>query len=85
MPDEITYPAFNDATVTPSNDDDLADGCRALWIGTGGNVAIALRGNVDGSPTSKVYKNVPSGFLLPVQARRVFLTGTTATDIIALF
>jgi hypothetical protein len=32
-----------------------------------------------------VYKNVPSGSILPVRAKWVLLTGTTATNIVAMY
>jgi hypothetical protein len=53
---------------------------RALWIGVGGNLAIS-----DAAGRSATFKNVGSGTLLPVQPSKVLATGTTATDIVALY
>ncbi len=68
------------AAVTPSDGTDLTFRCRALFIGTAGNVSALA---ADGS-TVVVFKNLPSGSVLPIRTSRVRATGTTATDIVAL-
>lgn len=72
-----TQPATGFIAVTPS--DTTIIGCRALFIGTSGNLTLdsANQSNV-------VFKNVPSGTVLPVQALRV-KAATTALDIVALY
>ena len=72
------FPARRVAAVTPSDTTDLS-GCRALWIGTGGNVVIKC---VDDA--SAVTLAVPTGTLLPVFAARV-MAATTATGIVAFY
>lgn len=72
-------PATKLAAVTPS--DTTIVGARALWVGTGGNVAIQARGD----DAAVVIKNVPSGTWLPISCARVMTTNTTASDIVALF
>lgn len=63
--------------VTPGPGD-LADIPRALWVGTGGDLAITLAsGDV-------ILKSVPDGTLLPVKPSRVLSAGTTASNIVAL-
>jgi hypothetical protein len=66
------------AAVTPSDSTDLT-GCRALWIGGAGNVALRC---VD--DTNTVTLVVPAGTLLPVFAARV-MAATTATSIVAFY
>lgn len=66
--------------VTPSNDSDLPILARGLWIGIGGNVKVTAKGG--GTVT---FTNVPGGIILPVRARRVHLTGTTADEIVAIW
>lgn len=68
------------AVITPSDGTDLAFRCRALYVGTAGNVSVLA---ADGS-TAVVFKNVPSGSVLMIRTTRVRATGTTATDIVAL-
>lgn len=79
-----TAPATGAAAVTPS--DSTVVNCRALYVGTGGNVAVHMQG-VLGSPreTSVTFSNVQGGTVLPISCYRVLSTGTTATNIVALY
>lgn len=70
------------AAVSTSDSADLAQIPKALFIGTGGNIALTLANDTTG--TSVTFKNVPSGTVLPVRPSRVWATNTTATDIVAL-
>lgn len=72
--------AENAAAVTPDNDNDLATAALALYIGTGGNVALITTGG-----DTVTFSNLPDAALLPVQTARVLATNTTATDIVALW
>jgi hypothetical protein len=79
-----TAPAQSYEDVTPGDTSaaDFAGGqCRGLWVGTGGDVAC-VPGNGD---AAVVFVGVPNGFILPVECIRVNSTGTTASDIVALF
>ncbi len=66
--------------VVPSDSDPLPIIPKALYVGGGGHVALD---GADGTG-AVVFRNVPSGQVLDVQARIVRATGTTATDIVAL-
>jgi hypothetical protein len=70
--------AVNCIAITPA-DSDLVAPVRALYIGGVGNVTINDTGG--GSVT---FVAVPTGTILPVMARRVWSTGTTATNIVGL-
>jgi hypothetical protein len=70
--------AVNCIAITPA-DADLVAPVRALYIGGLGNVTINDTGN--GQVT---FHNVQTGTILPVMARRVWATGTTATNIVGL-
>lgn len=73
-------PAFDGEAVTPSDTDDLPDVARALFVGGSGNVTLdTLQG------TTLTFRGLNGGAILPVGAKRVRATGTTATYIIALF
>ena len=77
-----TMPAAAAVAVTASDVTNISSGpARALFVGTGGNVALVV------SPTGSavLFKNVPSGSVLPVSALRVNATNTTAADIVALY
>ena len=80
-PNHATDPAIGAVEVTPSDDTDLSNrDCRALYVGTTGNVKVKL---VTGENIT--FVNVPSGMILPVMVKRVFSTGTVASDIVALY
>lgn len=74
-------PAVETAVVTPHNTNDLPVTCRALWVGTAGDVALMAAGDT----VAVTIKNVANGTLLPVKTKRVLVTGTTASDIVALY
>jgi len=70
--------AVNCIAITPA-DADLVAPVRALYIGGSGNLRISDTGNC-----AVTFSNVPAGVILPVMARRVWATGTTASNIIGL-
>jgi hypothetical protein len=70
--------AVNCIAITPS-DSDLVAPVRALYIGGSGNVRINDTGG-----GSVIFYNVPAGVILPVMARRVWSTNTTASNIVGL-
>jgi hypothetical protein len=73
------FPASKLTAVTPSNSTVLT-GVRAVWVGGAGDIAIMA---VDDS--AAVTFTVPSGTMLPVFAKRIMATGTSATNIVALY
>lgn len=65
--------------VTPSDTVGFGGGkCRAIYVGVSGDVSAVLGGS------SVVFKSVPVGHLW-IGATRVNATGTTATNMVALF
>ncbi|MBU1346641.1 MAG: hypothetical protein KKA16_06775 [Alphaproteobacteria bacterium] len=75
-------PARRIQAVTPADDADLPMLAKALFIGTAGDLKIVPVASPDGEPVT--LKNHPTGYVA-VQTRRVWATGTTAVDIVALF
>jgi hypothetical protein len=71
-------PATKATPVTPSDSTDLSYPCRALYVGATGDVTAVVNG------AAVLFKAVPVG-ILPVRVSRVNSTGTTATNIVALF
>jgi hypothetical protein len=74
------------AAVTPSNTVDIPavtggsnNGC-VLYVGGAGNLKVLTVGGDEVTFTA-----VPVGTFVPVQVLRVFATGTTATNIVALW
>lgn len=70
--------AFNGTAVTAS-DATIIPATRALYIGGTGNVAVRHSGG-----TTVTYNAVAVG-VLPVQVDKVLSTGTTATNIVAMY
>lgn len=77
-------PATHLRAVTPSDSTALVDGCRGLLIGTAGNVAV-IAVDAPGGASAVVLKNLANGQIVPIAARQVYSTNTTATDIVALY
>jgi hypothetical protein len=73
-------PAEFSNAVTPSDTVNFTRVCRALYVGSGGNLAV-----VEGDASVTVFANVPTGYILPVRAIRINSTGTTASNIVALY
>lgn len=73
-------PATSWVAVTPHDSTNLPAGCIGVYIGGAG--AIALVGH-DG--TAVTFSAVPVGTTLWCGAKRVNSTGTTATNIVALY
>ncbi len=78
--DQVSAPATRAIAVTPHDSNALTDIPKALFVGTGGN--ITMRG-VNGA-ADQLWKNVPSGSVLPFRAHYVRAAGTSAADILAL-
>lgn len=71
---------FRFVAVTPHDSTPLPAGVRGLYVGTGGNVAL---NGVDGAAAT--FANVVGGTVLPVQVSLVKSTGTTASNIVAMY
>lgn len=75
-----TEPAQNAAAVTPHDTNELTNWSRGLYVGTTGNIVVYF---IDSS-TSVTLSNVPVGFY-PWGVKRVLATGTTASNIVAMW
>jgi hypothetical protein len=73
-------PAENGFAVTPNDSTDLTATTRALFVGGAGNLRITTSGGDTFTMTG-----VLAGSLIPVRVVRVLSTGTTATNIAALY
>lgn len=71
-------PAIDAEVVTPGTD--VTNGSRGLYVGGAGDlVVITSRGN------QRTFFGVPAGSVLPIRVRQVVASGTTATNILALY
>lgn len=78
--DSLESPAENAYSVTPNNTTDLPFATRAFYVGGAGDVKIDT---VGGDTVTLV--GCLAGSYHPIRIKRVYLTGTTATNIIALY
>lgn len=76
----LTDPAFDGFGITPDDGTDLSQVTRAVWVGNGGSVIVVLAGG--GQVT---LANVVGGSILPIQAKRILATGTTASGLVGLY
>jgi hypothetical protein len=77
-------PAAEGEAITDATDVTLTNPARGLYVGTGGDISVTLIADPD---EELVFKNVPSGALLPLGVKKILgNTGTshTATDLIAV-
>lgn len=72
-------PSDTHAAVVISDSVTLGTPCRGIYVGVGGDIVVYT-----GTSTT-TFKNVPTGFILPVKATRVNATGTTASNLVWMF
>lgn len=77
---KVTQQAIKAVDVVPATLETLVIPGAVLYIGTGGNIKVDT---VSGDTVT--FKNVADGSVLAVQVKKVYNTGTTANDIIALY
>lgn len=65
--------------ITPSDDENIQP-TRAIYVGSSGDLTVTMKA----SGVKLTFANVPSGTVLPIQAKRVWQTGTDAGDLIGL-
>ena len=75
----VSGPFLSAASVAPHDSNELTHVTRALWVGTAGNLALVTQ---DGSAIT--FANFGPAWL-PGRIRAVKATGTTATDLVAVW
>lgn len=68
--------------VSPDDENDLPDGpCRAIWVGTSGDIELTLVGDIN----AILFSSVPASTIIPFACKRINNSNTTASGIIALY
>lgn len=67
-------------SVTPSDTVDLPNVTRGIYVGTSGDVRVDLKGG-----TTVTFRALAAGLQHGMAVTRVHATGTTATDILAVW
>lgn len=73
-------PAWGAAAVTPHDTNELPIYSRQLYIGGAGNVEVVM---VSGETV--IFPSVPAGTELAIRCKIVKASGTSATDIVAMY
>jgi len=76
----VDGPVRSAAAVTPNDGTDLSFVTRFLFVGGAGNLTVTMADGVDCT-----FTGVAASTTLKVQAKRVKSTGTTATNIVAMW
>jgi hypothetical protein len=68
--------------ITKSDTEKLPLGvCRAIWVGGAGDLAVMACGDT----AAVTISAVPAGTVVPIKAKLIMSTNTTATLIVALY
>lgn len=73
-------PATRGYAITPGDGTDLSFATRAVWVGGAGDLTVTLLGG-----DTVTLSAIPAGTLIPIRAKQVAATGTTATLIVGLY
>lgn len=77
----LASPAENAFAITPDDNNDLATHTRGIWVGGAGDIVLTLAR--DGA--SVTFAGAVAGTVIPVRAKRVHSTDTTATNLVGLY
>lgn len=73
-------PIDNAFSITPNDSTELDVATRAIYVGSTGDLTVELLKD----STAVTFVNVLSGSILPLRAKKVLSTGTTASNIVGL-
>ena len=74
-------PATQAYAPTLSDTDEIATIGRGLYVGGGGTVKCVLSGDV--APV--IFVGVPAGVVLPIALKQIYVTGTSANNLLVLY
>lgn len=73
-------PASNAAVVNPGVQEALTSTSRGIYVGTGGNLSVTLKGG-----QTVIFVGVVAGTMLPIRCTHVRSADTTASNIVAVW
>lgn len=73
-----SVPAYSAVAIV---NDAVIVACRAIYVGVAGDISV----NLATTGTAVIFKNALAGSIIPIRAIKVNATGTTATNLIALY
>ena len=69
--------------ITPSDASYLPQVTSGVYVGQTGDLVVTLKNMKDGESIN--LKNLAEGSIHPISAKKIWSTGTTATDILAIY
>ena len=72
-------PAFDAFAISPSNSVDLPYLIRGIWVGATGDISL-----ITPAGNTVLIVGIQTGYLLPIMAKRVRFTGTSASSLVGL-
>jgi|DEB0MinimDraft_10_1074344.scaffolds.fasta_scaffold58961_1 hypothetical protein len=75
----LESPVKDAFSITPNDGSDLTTSSRAIYIGGSGDLKVTTVAN-----TTVTFSGTVAGSILPIRVKKVFSTGTTATNILGL-
>lgn len=76
-----TDPGANYAPITPHDSTNFTNGvCRGIYVGVAGIIVAVTEDDV-----AVTFKGAAAGTIIPIRAKRVNSTTTTATDMVAIY
>lgn len=78
--DSLIAPARHAFPIAPADGVMLTTAARAIYIGSGGDLAL----RAVGSASDVTLRNVPTGTVLAIRVAAIRDTGTTAADLVGL-
>jgi hypothetical protein len=76
----VQAPASSAFAITPHDTEELSAVTRGLYVGGAGNVVVQLASD----SATVTFTGVVAGSILPIRARLVASTSTTATNLLGL-
>jgi len=80
---DATVASGGGAAITPSDTVDIRQTTNRLYVGGAGNIRVTLAGMAEDQFLN--FTSVPVGTMLEIQVKRVWATGTTATNLLGLW
>ncbi len=84
IPMDLESPMMGSFSITPSDTAPLPYLTRAIYVGGTGDVTVYLKWD-SGSNGPVTFTAVPAGTMIPVRARAVLYTGTSASYLVGFY
>ena len=80
LDEKMNYPAYKAFVIAPDNVNDLDHVTRAIYVGGYGDLRVTTIGD-----DVVTFVGLAAGLLHAIRVKRVWVAGTTATNIVGLY